>query len=113
MAVGDGTGKIAVFARLCPSVVVVGDSLDSVFVNVFLPPKRIWLFLSPADLLWTGLEGVIQQRSGLPHTESKQVPEKRCECQSPELKSCVCCLRMSLPFLDLTTSPGESPTYRV
>ncbi|CAI6351811.1 unnamed protein product [Macrosiphum euphorbiae] len=57
------------------------------------------------DLLWTGLEGVIQQRSGL-KAEAKQVPEKRCECQSPELKSCVCCLRMSLPFLDLTTSPG-------
>ncbi|XP_060851069.1 uncharacterized protein LOC132929612 [Rhopalosiphum padi] len=57
------------------------------------------------DLLWTGLEGVIQPRSGL-KADSKQVPEKRCECQSPELKSCVCCLRMSLPFLDLTTSPG-------
>lgn len=63
------------------------------------------------DLLWTGLEGVIQPRSGLQQTESKQVPEKRCECQSPELKSCVCCLRMSLPFLDLTTSPGECVTF--
>lgn len=65
-------------------------------------------FRQPADLLWTGLEGVIQQRSGLQQSaESKQTPEKRCECQSPELKSCVCCLRMSLPLLDLTTSPGE------
>lgn len=70
-----------------------------------------WVFVSHeyvlffSDLLWTGLEGMFQQRGG--STESKQVPEKRCECQSPELKSCVCCLRMNLPFLDLTTSPGE------
>ncbi|XP_050520983.1 uncharacterized protein LOC126894195 [Daktulosphaira vitifoliae] len=60
---------------------------------------------SVTDILWTGLENVFQQRSGLTG-ETKQVPEKRCECQSPEMKSCVCCLKMSLPLLDLTTSPG-------
>ncbi|XP_050421941.1 uncharacterized protein LOC126834213 [Adelges cooleyi] len=69
-------------------------------------PASSTVSTSVTDMLWTGLEGVLQRRPGGPQADSKQVPEKRCECQAPEMKSCVCCLRMNLPFLDLNTSPG-------